>query len=428
MSKAFNQYFSRYAESEVDVLIQYESLLPDKFWVDNVLVVPAYQETSAFIERFLDSTLSKTPVLLVVVINEPFVEPITQFLNETSTEAIVNRSERIYSQSYNNQQALHDYSISCGSVNWQYENLTLVKVEHSQAWLLVIDRFTQAIDKEQGVGLARKIGADLSAYLISINRVNQQWICSSDADAYLPDDYFSALSSRNKKTVVCCFNFMHSSDDESVHQANFLYETALRYYVAGLQYANSPYAFFTIGSTLAFKAEVYVQARGFPKRSAGEDFYLLNKLAKLGNVEFIEEVTIKLEARTSDRVPFGTGPAVQKILDLQKSKQDYCYYHPELFILLKSTLYSFSNLWHYRTDLSSWFKQLPTFVRPALTEIGFETFIEKQKDNSEKQFDKQLVVWFDAFKTLKFIHSIRATHYQDIPLSLALLKAPFTLK
>ncbi len=428
MSKAFNQYFSRYAESEVDVLIQYESLLPDKFWVDNVLVVPAYQETSAFIERFLDSTLSKTPVLLVVVINEPFVEPITQFLNETSTEAIVNRSERIFSQSDNSQQALHDYAISCGSVHWQYENLTLVKVEYSQAWLLVIDRFTQAIDKEQGVGLARKIGADLSAYLISINRVNQQWIFSSDADAYLPDDYFSALSSRNKKTVVCCFNFMHSSDDESVHQANFLYETALRYYVAGLQYANSPYAFFTIGSTLAFKAEVYVQARGFPKRSAGEDFYLLNKLAKLGNVEFIEEVIIKLEARTSDRVPFGTGPAVQKILDLQKSKQDYCYYHPELFILLKSTLYSFSNLWHYRTDLSSWFKQLPTIVRPALTEIGFETFVDKQKNNSEKQFDKQLVVWFDAFKTLKFIHSIRAIHYQDIPLSLALLKAPFTLK
>jgi hypothetical protein len=93
--------------------------------------------------------------------------------------------------------------------------------------------------------------------------------------------------------------------------------------------------------------------------------------------------------------------------------------------LLKSTLNSFSNLWDYRNDLTSWFQQLPTIISPSLIEIGFESFVDKQKCNSKKQFDKQLVVWFDAFKTLKFIHSIRASHYQDIPLSLALSKAPF---
>ena len=425
MSKAFNQYFSHYAESEVDVLMQFELLLPDDFSVSNVVVIPAYNETSAFIERFLDSSLSKDPVLMVVVINSPIVESLGDFLIEASPNSLVEYAENQLSQNNNSQQLLHDYSISCGTVSWHYDNLTLVKVDGNKAWLLVVDRFTQGIDKEQGVGLARKIGSDLSAYLISINRVKQQWICSSDADAYLPDDYFSVLLSRNNKTAVCCFNFMHSSENESVHQANFLYETALRYYVAGLHYANSPYAFFTIGSTLAFTAEVYAQARGFPKRSAGEDFYLLNKLAKLGNVEFIENVIIKLEARTSQRVPFGSGPAVQKILDLQKSNQDYCYYHPELFTLLKSTLYSFSNLWEYRSDLTSWFAQLPTIINPALIEIGFETFVEKQRLNSKKQFDKQLIVWFDAFKTLKFIHNLRANHFQDIPLSLALSKAPF---
>jgi len=405
MSKAFNQYFSRYAEREVEVLIQHQSLLPDTFSVEHVLVIPAYQETSAFIKRFLASTLSNNPVLMVVVINEP-------------TDSNLKSS----------QEKLHQYSLSCGDIFWQYENLTLIKVQQSQAWLLVVDRFTIAIDKEQGVGLARKIGADLSAYLISINKVKQPWICSSDADAHLPDDYFNTLGSRDKSTVVCCFNFTHSSDDKRIHQANFLYETALRYYVAGLQYANSPYAFFTIGSILAFKADAYVQARGFPKRSAGEDFYLLNKLAKLGNVEFIEKVIVELEARTSQRVPFGTGPAVQKILDLQGNHQDYCYYHPQVFILLKETIHSFSSLWHYRTDLLSWFQQQSSIIQSALTEIGFNSFVDKQKNNNEKQFNKQLVVWFDAFKTLKFIHSLRANHYQDIPLTLALSKAPFTLK
>ncbi|TWX52298.1 hypothetical protein [Colwellia hornerae] len=428
MSKVFNQYFSRYAENEVAVLTQYESRLPDEFTVDHVVVIPAYQETSAFIERFLAAPLSTSPVLMVVVINEPIAEPITELIAKSVTESRREGSSIDDYDGINPQKALYQYALSCGDNCWQYDNLTLIKVTKSQTWLLVVDRFTHAIDKEQGVGLARKIGTDLSAYLISVKRVRQTWICSSDADAYLPDDYFNALHKRDKNTVVCCFNFKHSSENRSIHQANFLYESALRYYVAGLHYAHSPYAFFTIGSILAFKAEVYVQARGFPKRSAGEDFYLLNKLAKLGAVEFIEDVTVELEARTSQRVPFGTGPAVQKILDLQAGHLDYCYYHPEVFTSLKTVLSAFPTLWHYRGDLIAWSEQLSKPISEALNQIGFEAFVEKQINNNEKQFNKQLVVWFDAFKTLKFIHNLRENHYQDIPLAQALLTAPFTVK
>jgi len=411
MSKNFTQYFSRYAESELDTLITHQSCLPEEFLVDNVLVVPAYQETSAFIERFLASTLSLAPVLMVVVINEPINEAIDQ-------------------QGYvkgNPQQELHQYALSCGEICWQYENLTLVKVISTNAWLLVVDRFTVAIDKEQGVGLARKIGSDLSAYLISINKILQPWICSSDADAHLPNNYFSALKTRGENSVVCCFNFHHSCEDETIHQANFLYETALRYYVAGLQYAKSPYAFFTIGSILAFKAESYVQVRGFPKRSAGEDFYLLNKLAKLGDVEFIEEVTIELDARVSLRVPFGTGPAVQKIIELHADNQDYCYYQPEIFQQLKTTLTAFSQLWQKRETLDLWLEQLPKQARFALTSIQFEKFINNQINSEQVQFNKQLTVWFDAFKTLKFIHSLRENYYPDIPLKQAISKASFEI-
>ncbi len=411
MSKNFSQYFSRYAESELDTLITHQALLPENFLVENVLVIPAYQETSGFIERFLASVLSQSPVLMVVVINEPIKEPID---NQSSMKD-------------NPQQKLHQFALSCGDVCWQYENLTLVKATSSKAWLLVVDRFSLAIDKDQGVGLARKIGSDLSAYLISISRVKQPWICSSDADAHLPSNYFSALNTREKNSVVCCFNFHHSCDDKTVHQANHLYETALRYYVAGLQYANSPYAFFTIGSILAFKAESYVQVRGFPKRSAGEDFYLLNKLAKLGHVEFIEEVTIELDARVSLRVPFGTGPAVQKIIELQTNKQDYCYYNPEVFQQLKVTLVAFSQLWQQKESLESWFELLPKQSCSALKSIQFEKFVINQINSDQIQFNKQLNVWFDAFKTLKFIHSLRENYYPDIPLQQAIENTNFKI-
>ncbi len=411
MSKSFTQYFSRYAESELDTLITHQALLPENFLVENVLVIPAYQETSGFIERFLASALSKSPVLMVVVINEPIKEPI-------------DNNARMKD---NPQQKLYQFALSCGEVFWQYENLTLVKSSSSNAWLLVVDRFTHAIDKDQGVGLARKIGSDLSAYLISISRVKQPWICSSDADAHLPSNYFSALNTREKNSVVCCFNFHHSCDDKVVHQANHLYETALRYYVAGLQYANSPYAFFTIGSILAFKAESYVQVRGFPKRSAGEDFYLLNKLAKLGHVEFIEEVTIELDARVSLRVPFGTGPAVQKIIELQTNKQTYCYYNPEVFQQLKLTLAAFSQLWQQKQSLESWLGLLPKQASSALKSVQFEKFVTNQIKSDQIQFNKQLIVWFDAFKTLKFIHNLRENYYPDIPLQQAIESANFKI-
>ncbi len=69
-----------------------------------------------------------------------------------------------------------------------------------------------------------------------------------------------------------------------VFLATQLYELSLRYYVAGMKFARSPYAFHTIGSSMAVSPVHYARVRGFPKREAGEDFYLLNKLAKLGSV------------------------------------------------------------------------------------------------------------------------------------------------
>jgi hypothetical protein len=211
----------------------------------------------------------------------------------------------------------------------------------------------------------------------------------------------------------------------AIHQANRLYETALRYYVAGLHFAQSPYAYFTIGSILSFDINAYCQARGFPKRNAGEDFYLLNKLAKLGVVTYLPEVTIKLEARPSQRVPFGTGPAVQSIMQLTEQSQDYLYYNPEVFIELKACLLAFNTLWQHRKQPELWFDSLSVITQQALKNIGVLSFITKQKSANQIQFDKQLIVWFDSFKTLKFIHALRELGLNNIPLEQALAKAPF---
>ena len=57
----------------------------------------------------------------------------------------------------------------------------------------------------------------------------------------------------------------------------------------GWVFAGSPYAFHTIGSTHGRKRGLIMPGSGaFPAARPGEDFYLLNKLAKVGSVQAAE--------------------------------------------------------------------------------------------------------------------------------------------
>ena len=401
------KYLEHYAESEVRSLASF----PVDLTYQHVLVIPAFMESAQFIRRFIASKLANQHCLLIVVVNQPDSDFGCQH-----QQAQIDLVKHITQQ---------------GKSLWQQDNISLIELGYSScnnSAILVVDRYSKPIPAEQGVGLARKIGADLAVQLFIAGNVHSSWIHSSDADAYLPDNYFTAHAidnTRLESAVATCCNFYHYSDVQAIHQANKRYETALRYYVAGLQYAQSPYAYFTIGSILSFDIKAYCQARGFPKRSAGEDFYLLNKLAKLGKVTYLPDVTIKLDARPSQRVPFGTGPAVQNIMQLTEQGQDYLYYHPEIFQELKNCLQAFSQLWQHRHQPEVWLASLSEKSQQALTSIGLLTFIAKQKSAQQGQFDKQLTVWFDSFKTLKFIHGLRDLGFDNIPLEQAIAAAAF---
>lgn len=400
LSKQLTKYLNNYAEDETQSLASF----PKDIVFNQALVIPAYKESIAFISRFFCSSLAQKNTLMICIINQPTtVENITQ------------------------QHQLFNQASSKGHLLWQTDNMKLLSIAETNSYLLLIDRYSQAIPIEQGVGLARKIGADIATYLIAKQQIKSPWLYSSDADAHLPENYFNTTNELTNEVVAVIANFNHQSPDLRLHQANKAYEKALRYYVAGLRYAASHYAFFTIGSLVIVNVEAYAKVRGFPKKSAGEDFYLLNKIAKLGKVEFIEDCVIILDARNSDRVPFGTGPAVNKIMQLSNIDEDYYYYHPEVFEGLKLCLQKFSLLWQYRDNLILWYSKLPKPCVNALQSIGLDKFIKNQLNASQDQFNKQTQVWFDAFKTLKFIHALREVGLHDIPLKQALLEAKFNV-
>jgi hypothetical protein len=274
-----------------------------------------------------------------------------------------------------------------------------------------------AIPVAQGVGLARKAGCDIALKWMSEGAISGEWIHSTDADAMLPQDYFQRLDSCNQQAVAAVYPFRHiPGADQNCDEATALYELRLHHYVLGLEYAGSPYAYHTLGSCLAVEAGAYAQVRGFPKRAGGEDFYLLNKLAKLGAVVKLTGKCIELQSRQSHRVPFGTGPAVKKIAGNEHPEELPLFYHPLCFAALRALLTVVPDLQHIDTeDLSGLLGQrglersLARACSDVIEAMGLDAALIhcRRQGKSPAQFLRQFHQWFDGFRSLKLIHGIR---------------------
>ena len=288
--------------------------------------------------------------------------------------------------------------------------------------ILVVDRChpSTIIPKKNGVGLARKIGADIALMLITKKIILESKIAVTDADVCLPPNYFKP--DMNLGDAALIYPFRHYATNDLV-EGILLYEIFMLYYTAGIKWSGSPYGFTTIGSVIMLSPEYYSQVRGFPKKNAAEDFYLLNKLAKVGNIRSIKAPIIEIKARLSKRVPFGTGPALLKIQDLSKPLEDYKFYNPWIFTELRNFLRTFSLIWE-TTDVRILYRDWPNLDRYC-EKLGFYSLIEKRRNetNSALAFNRCLNEWFDGFKTLRFIHEMRE-HYPSVSVT-KIKEAPF---
>ena len=208
--------------------------------------------------------------------------------------------------------------------------------------------------------------------------------------------------------------------------------------MTGLGFAGSKYAFHSIGSTLALRASAYAQVRGFPRRTAAEDFYLLNKIAKVGRVRSLSGAPLELSSRVSSRVPFGTGAAIGRMLENPESERGT--YHPALFYHLRAWL----------DTLESAIAENPLPQDPAATLAG----MARERAVRDPGADPDRLVaalevtgalaaaadalaaprrtirrrahdGFDGFRTLKLLHALRDSGLPDLPLREALGQADF---
>ena len=405
---AISKYLRSFAEPEIALA----GAVTDEY--ERCLVVPACRESASMLDGYAGAAASSPGrTLSVVVVNGRQDAPVEHHdENAAFLRELLERAPRTIAD------APRAYF---GKVS---ANLDVVVVDRASP--------SARFPAKCGVGLARKIGTDLALALHVKGSVRSPFIFSTDADATLPPAHFDRPEITGAEACgAVVFPFWHDeADDPAVTRATALHELSLRYYVAGLAFAGSPYAFHTLGSAMAVNAGAYAAVRGFPKkREAGEDFYLLGKIAKVAPLVRASGAAVRLCSRSSDRTPFGTGAGVARELASGERR----FYAPECFRALGrfvariDACQEHASVVRFAGDRGGLAPEEWEAVSSAIFGAGgHETFVAASRQASTGGARRvRLHEWFDAFRTLKFVHALRNHVWPSIPWTESLSRAPF---
>ena len=265
--------------------------------------------------------------------------------------------------------------------------------------------------KWAGVGWARKIGMDWALSHFNMHGNSNGIIASLDADTLVAPNYLASILHHfieNTRSVAATVYFEHCTEDNgnahNTAEAVVYYELYMRYFKHALRSVGFPEAIYTIGSAFAVKAKPYADMGGMNRKKAGEDFYFLHKMVRLGAVTELNTTVVYPSARVSERVPFGTGPALKKWAD---GDQNLLYVYPyEAFQALEGFFKLIPNLYRQRT----WDADVAQMIHPVLLQFlnssGFNTEANELLKNCSNVavFAKRFFHLFNAFKIIKWLN------------------------
>ncbi len=274
--------------------------------------------------------------------------------------------------------------------------------------------------KHSGVGHARKVGMDYAAFSFASQGQNAGIIVSLDADCTVGSNYFLELENlyASKNLDGCTIYFEHPLSGDlasNVYDAIAEYELHLRYYVQALRFAGFPFSFHTVGSCFSVTADAYVKAGGMPRKQAGEDFYFLQKVIPNGNFSELNTTTVFPSSRPSSRVPFGTGPSVNELV---QSGDEYQTYNQQAFIDLKEFLAIKDELYHISDEaIETFTHRLGGRMRSYLVNSDFFQALKPVNDNCStiEVFRKRFYEVFNAFRVVKYLNYTHAHFLEKTP-------------
>jgi hypothetical protein len=284
------------------------------------------------------------------------------------------------------------------------------KMKNEVGWLKVhVCLIEDLAAKHAGAGWARKLAMDEAIRrfaLIDCNGV----VCCFDADCICDANYLVELEKTFADPNVsgCSIYFEHLIDSIKYpkHQNEGIlhYELHLRYLTQAIRWTGAPYGYHTVGSSMAVKAMDYIKVGGMNRRTAGEDFYFIHKIIPRGRFVNLGTTTVYPSARTSDRVPFGTGAAMNSVINSGDS--EYLTYQFSAFENIR-TLFELKFSLYQSSDIVNFLKgNIPQMLFDFLIESNsleaLQSVIKTSK--SAVVFQMKFFQWFDAFRVIKFLN------------------------
>lgn len=272
--------------------------------------------------------------------------------------------------------------------------------------------------KHAGAGWARKLAMDEALRHFASAGNADGIIAGFDADAVCSSNYLTELERLFSDTSVsgCSIYFEHrldSTDYTAQHTSAIQhYELHLRYLTHAMRWAGAPYAYHTVGSSMAVRVRDYIKIGGMNRRTAGEDFYFLHKIIPRGRFANLGTATVFPSSRISDRVPFGTGAAMRLAADA--GEDDFMTYRFASFKGIKQLFAAIDSLYNTADTEQLCRTILQEDIGQYLLDCGIVTEIAQIKANcaSLSSFRTRFVEWFNAFRLIKYLNWAHTGKYK----------------
>jgi glycosyltransferase involved in cell wall biosynthesis len=272
-----------------------------------------------------------------------------------------------------------------------------ILTSESRLNVVIIDKSSKGkgwIGKKHGVGHARKTAME---HINSIADKNDLMV-NMDGDTFYPPEYLSSLVEMFEKyseAHALANPYYHRlTGKEAEDKAILRYEIYMRYFALNMLHTQNPYAFTAVGSSMSNPVWAYRKIGGITPKLSGEDFYFIQKMKKNGSVLISNRIKTYPAARFSDRVFFGTGPAMIK--GDNGDWESYPLYPYAYFEDVSLSL---------RILMSS-FETTQDYPMKEFLESQFGTgFLEPLRKNSgnEKQFRKFCLEKVDGLRILQYL-------------------------
>jgi len=290
-----------------------------------------------------------------------------------------------------------------------YEILQSFSQKNSSERFQIIPILTANIpQKLAGVGYARKLLMDEAFRRLLKVKNENGLILGFDADSTCESNYFIEIEKTFKQDSLLSGSsifFEHEIEGENysqeVYKAITLYELHLRYYINALRIIKTPYAYQTVGSSFAVRANTYASVGGMAPKKAGEDFYFLQKIMNNHNFRNINTTKVYPSPRVSTRVGFGTGPSVKEIAKTGYKNS----FNFASFLAIKEIFDYIPHIFSSSATIENW--QIHPLLKNYLLNKNKDIERLKNTHKTEIAFKKAFHQWLNGFQILKMLNHLK---------------------